>query len=36
VPSKQKINLEKVLASLNIPCPKCGYLIAPDKIHHEA
>jgi len=32
VPRKQKINLGKVLASLNIPCPKCGYSIAPDKL----
>jgi predicted RNA-binding Zn-ribbon protein involved in translation (DUF1610 family) len=32
VPRKQKINLEKVLASLNTVCPKCGCSIAPDKI----
>jgi ribosomal protein S27AE len=32
MPQKQKINLEKVLASLNTVCPKCGYSITPDKI----
>jgi len=32
VPRKQKINLEKVLASLNTVCPKCGYSITPEKI----
>jgi len=25
-------NLEKVLASLNTVCPKCGFSIAPEKI----
>jgi ribosomal protein S27AE len=32
VPQKQKINLEKVMASLNTACPKCGCSITPDKI----
>jgi predicted RNA-binding Zn-ribbon protein involved in translation (DUF1610 family) len=32
MPQKQKINLEKVMASLNTVCPKCGYSITPDKI----
>jgi ribosomal protein S27AE len=32
MPRKQKINLEKVRASLNTLCPKCGYAITPDKI----
>jgi len=32
VSRKQKINLEKVLASLDTVCPKCGYPITPDKI----
>ena len=32
MPQKQKINLEKVKASLNTVCPKCGYSIAPDRI----
>jgi ribosomal protein S27AE len=30
--SKQKINLEKVRASLNTLCPKCGYSIRLAKI----
>jgi predicted RNA-binding Zn-ribbon protein involved in translation (DUF1610 family) len=29
MPRKQKINLEKVLASLNTLCSKCGYSIPP-------
>ena len=29
---KQKINLEKVLASLNTLCTKCGYSIPPKEI----
>jgi ribosomal protein S27AE len=29
---KQKINLEKVMASLNTTCPKCGCSIAPAKL----
>jgi ribosomal protein S27AE len=29
MPKKQKINLAKVLAALNTPCPKCGYSIPP-------
>ena len=32
MPRKQKINLEKVLASLNTVCPKCECSITPDKI----
>jgi ssDNA-binding Zn-finger/Zn-ribbon topoisomerase 1 len=32
VPRKQKINLERVKASLETVCPKCGCPIAPDKI----
>jgi hypothetical protein len=32
VPQKQKINLGKVRASLNILCLKCRYSIAPDKL----
>jgi ribosomal protein L32 len=32
VPQKQKLNLEKVMASLNTVCPKCGCSITPDKI----
>jgi predicted RNA-binding Zn-ribbon protein involved in translation (DUF1610 family) len=31
VPKKQRINLEKVLASLNTICTKCGYSIPPDE-----
>jgi predicted RNA-binding Zn-ribbon protein involved in translation (DUF1610 family) len=27
-----KIDLQKVLASLNTPCPKCGHLITPAEI----
>jgi ribosomal protein S27AE len=27
----RKINLEKVLASLTTPCPKCGYAIPPNE-----
>jgi predicted RNA-binding Zn-ribbon protein involved in translation (DUF1610 family) len=33
MPSKQKINLEKVRASLNTLCPKCGYSIPPEKLY---
>jgi predicted RNA-binding Zn-ribbon protein involved in translation (DUF1610 family) len=32
MPQKQKINLDKVLASLNTTCQKCGYSIAPAEI----
>ena len=32
MPTKQKINREKVMASLNTACPKCGCSITPDKI----
>jgi predicted RNA-binding Zn-ribbon protein involved in translation (DUF1610 family) len=32
MPKKQKINLEKVQAALNTPCPKCGYAIPPAEI----
>lgn len=31
MPRKLKINLEKVLASLNTLCPKCGYQIPPNE-----
>jgi ribosomal protein S27AE len=29
MPSRKKINLEKVLASLDAACPKCGRVIPP-------
>ena len=32
MPKKQKINLEKVLASMNTLCPKCGRVIQPAEI----
>ncbi len=32
MPQKQKINFEKVNASLNTLCHKCGCSITPDKI----
>jgi ribosomal protein S27AE len=32
MPRSRKINLEKVLASLNTTCPKCGFAITPDQI----
>ncbi len=32
MPRKQKINREKLHASLNTQCPKCGYLIPPAEI----
>jgi predicted RNA-binding Zn-ribbon protein involved in translation (DUF1610 family) len=32
MPSRKKIDLEKVLASLHTPCPKCGYNIQPAEI----
>jgi ribosomal protein S27AE len=32
MPHKQKIDLEKVLVSLNTVCPKCGYSISPAQI----
>ena len=32
MPQRQKINLEKVMASLNTVCPKRGCSITPDKI----
>jgi hypothetical protein len=31
-PRKQKINLEKVRASLDTICTKCGEAITPDKL----
>ncbi len=34
MPTKQKINLAKVLASLNTFCPKCGYSITPSERTH--
>jgi len=30
--SKRKISLDKVKASLDTPCPKCGYSIPPEKL----
>ena len=32
VPSRKKIDLEKVRASLNATCPKCGRIIEPQDI----
>jgi hypothetical protein len=32
MPSKQKINVEKVRACLDTICPKCGYRITPVEI----
>jgi hypothetical protein len=32
MPSKQKINRERVQAALNTLCPKCGYSIPPAEI----
>jgi predicted RNA-binding Zn-ribbon protein involved in translation (DUF1610 family) len=32
MPQKQKINLAKVNAALDTPCPKCGYSITPAEI----
>jgi hypothetical protein len=32
VPRSRKINLEKVLASLDTKCPKCGFTITPDLV----
>ena len=29
---KNKVNLAKVLASLNTTCPECGYSIVPSEI----
>jgi hypothetical protein len=29
MPSRKKINLEKVLASLDAKCPKCGKVVPP-------
>jgi ribosomal protein S27AE len=34
MPKKQKINLAKVLASLNTSCPRCGYSIGPAERRH--
>jgi hypothetical protein len=31
VPSRKKVNLEKVFASLNTVCPRCGKVILPLK-----
>jgi predicted RNA-binding Zn-ribbon protein involved in translation (DUF1610 family) len=33
MPSRKKIDLQKVLASLNTPCPGCGHLITPAEIN---
>jgi NAD-dependent SIR2 family protein deacetylase len=32
MPSKQKINLKKVRASLGTVCSKCGYSIPPESL----
>jgi ribosomal protein L37AE/L43A len=32
MPSRKKINLEKVRASLDAVCPKCGKLIPPAEV----
>jgi hypothetical protein len=32
MPSSRKINLEKVLASLDTLCPKCGKVISPAEL----
>jgi ribosomal protein S27AE len=32
VPSRKKIDYEKVFASLNTTCPKCGRVIEPQEI----
>jgi ribosomal protein S27AE len=32
MPSLKKIDMQKVLAALNTPCPKCGYEITPAEI----
>jgi hypothetical protein len=32
MPQSRKINREKVLASLNKACPKCGFTITPDLV----
>jgi hypothetical protein len=32
MPSRKKIDMEKVRASLNIICPKCGRIIEPQDI----
>jgi len=33
MPARKKIDLQKVLASLNTPCPKCGHEITPAEIN---
>jgi len=33
VPSRKKIDLRKVLASLNTICPKCGHTITPAELN---
>jgi predicted RNA-binding Zn-ribbon protein involved in translation (DUF1610 family) len=32
MPRSRKINLEKVRASLDKTCPKCGFTITPDLV----
>jgi len=34
IPRSRKINLEKVLASLDAKCPKCGRIIRPAEVRH--
>ena len=33
MPARKKIDLQKVLASLNTLCPKCGHEITPAEIN---
>ncbi len=32
MPRKQKLDRDRVMASLNAVCPKCGCSITPDKV----
>lgn len=32
VARKQKLDLEKIRAALDIPCPKCGHAITPAEV----
>jgi ribosomal protein S27AE len=32
MPPRKKIDIEKVLASLNVTCPQCGRVIPPHEI----
>jgi predicted RNA-binding Zn-ribbon protein involved in translation (DUF1610 family) len=33
MPSRKKIDMQKVLAALKTPCPKCGHEITPAEIN---